>query len=183
MSSRIRIPLALSSFALVAALGLTGCTPAGSDDSATAPAPAPASPTDNAEAGSGTSRSVEAALEAISAAEDEAGGTAFELDDSDDADGWKVSVWTGSSAVEVRVADGGTVVSSDPDDDDDDRRVLDGAGITLADAIGAASAEFPDATALESVSVTDDGAAWEVSFDDDTEVEIAASDGSVRTRG
>lgn len=121
----------------------------------------------------------------VATAEDEAGGTAYEIDDQDEDGTWEVDVAKdGKTSVEVDVsADGSKVVSTDDDDDLDseDRRALDAAKITVTEAVEAAMEEA-DGTFDDVELETEDGKHfWEVSLDgpsgDDTEVRVDVQTG------
>lgn len=124
----------------------------------------------------------DAALAAITTAENETQGVAYELEIDDDF--WEVHLAVGDTDTEVRTtADGAEVRSTETDDtvDDDDRAALDAAGITLAVALQAAVDERGSGS-VDEISVSDDPdgqIAWEVSFTDDVEVYVAVVDGAI----
>jgi len=124
----------------------------------------------------------DAALAAITTAENETQGVAYELEIDDDF--WEVHLAIGDTDTEVRTtADGAEVRSTETDDtvDDDDRAALDAAGITLAVALQAAVDERGSGS-VDEISVSDDvdgQIAWEVSFTDDVEVYVAVVDGAI----
>ncbi|WP_022923088.1 PepSY domain-containing protein [Ornithinimicrobium pekingense] len=127
------------------------------------------------------------ALTAVATAEDEAGGTAYEIDDQDDDGSWEVDVAVGDRSVEVTVSeDGLTVVGTEDDDlDDDDRTAVEAAGTTLADAIETAVTEV-GGTLDDAELEEEDGAwLWKVtvdgadSGDDDVDVLVDVSSGEV----
>ncbi|MGM1028260.1 MAG: PepSY domain-containing protein [Actinomycetota bacterium] len=157
-------------------------SPSGDPTSSSSESPT-SSPTATTQGGDATAAGIEGAVAAIGLAESETGATAYEIDDGDD-DSWEIELADGTEQVTVHVsADGATVLSTERDDDvdDDDRAALDAAGITLVEAIEAAAAEAGDAAALDDATLEDDsdGPAWEVSFDDDVEVHVSVTDGSV----
>lgn len=180
---------------------LAGCS--GGDDEAasttTSAAPEPAA-TSSAPSAAGTTGPAtgtasgaadaqtrnDGALAAVATAAQAAGGTAYEIDDSDDDQNWEVDVWVDGRKVEVKVSgDGSQVIEQgQPEDDDDDAARIDSAQTTLAEAIQAGLAEVPGSV-LDDVELDDeDGTtAYEVSVDlpddDDTEVIVNAQNGSV----
>lgn len=187
----------LAALGLSAALVLASCasTPPAEE---TAPAPeatadqAPAESTDAAPEESapaepqGDGAWLESVAAAIELAESEAGGVAYEIDDEDDDRAWEVHVAVGGDQWEVHVsADGSSVLSSERDDDvdSDDRAALDTAGISLLEAIEAAADEVGEGAVFDDASLEDDDDhgtfAWEVSFDDDLEVYVDVTDGSI----
>ena len=178
---------ALLLLAAASALVLTSCT------STDGPAPAPdiavtatgdaAPPADNGGAATST---YETAIAAVTTAEAEAGGRAYELDREDDGS-WEVHVAAGDREVEVRIdADAATVISSRDDDglDDDDRAGLDSAVITLADAIRTAATANGSGSGVDDASLEDEDGrwAWEVSFDDGPDVHVSVTDGAIVER-
>ncbi len=77
-----------------------------------------------------------AALAAITAAEDEAGGAAFSLDDSDDNGSWEVDVAVGDATVTVEVDEAGEVVGTEEDDlNPAVVQALDAAQVPLSEAV------------------------------------------------
>lgn len=172
----------LSALVCVAALSLTAC---GTDEEDPTPSSS-GSPAVESTGAAPAPESADAALAAIATAEQEAGGTAYELDDQDDDGTWEVDVAVGDRSVEVTVsADGSEVVRTDDDGrlDGDDRRALDAATTGLVDAITTALAEV-DGT-LDDVELDDEGGtfAWEVSIDEqgggDVEVYVDVTTGKV----
>lgn len=199
-----------TALALTLALGLTAC---GSDDTPTTETPAegvavetPTETGDDADADTTTSADEPAAtatapsadpdadltdiaLAAIRTAEAEAGGEAYEIDDTDDDGTWEVDVRVGDRSVEVTVDPEGTTVLETEDDDLDgeDRAALDAATVTLTEAIEIAIDEAGgvlDDAELE----TDDGRqAWEVTVDteehDDLEVLVSVTGDVIKVDG
>ncbi len=116
----------------------------------------------------------------VATAEDEAGGTAYEIDDQDRDGTWEVDVAKDDgTSVEVDVAsDGSKVVRSDSEEqmDSEDRQALDAAKITVLDALEAGMKEA-DGT-FDDVELESEGGKhfWEVSLDgpsgDDIEVRV-----------
>lgn len=130
-----------------------------------------------------------AGLAAIATAEDEAGGEAMEIDDSDDDGTWEIEVRAGDRVVEVDVsADGAEVLGTEEDDlDDDDAAALDAAQVSLAEAVEAAVADAGGM--LDDASLEDEDGAprFEVSLDgseagEDVEVLVDAVTGEVTGR-
>lgn len=123
------------------------------------------------------------ALAAIALAEDETGGTAYEIDDSDG--GWEVEVAVDGRQVDVRTDPDGTEVRStgrDDEVDDEDRAALRAATTTLREAIETAVAEVPGAFEDAELDEEGDGFAWEVTVDDggtDREVYVDVVGGAV----
>jgi hypothetical protein len=97
-----------------------------------------ASPT---EAGSGDEAggiggSMTTALEAIHAAEEEAGGDAYSIEDSDDDAVWEIDVAVGDQTNDVEVDENGEVVGTEEGAlDSDERAVIEAAEVGLAEAI------------------------------------------------
>lgn len=124
---------------------------------------------------------------AISTAEEDAGGTAYEVDDQDDDGTWEIDVAVGDRSIEVTVtSDGAEVVGTDDDDDldDDDRRALDAATITIQDAITTALNEVPGTFDDAELDEEDGSFHWEISIDatdgdDDVEVYVDVESGDV----
>lgn len=110
---------------------------------------------------------VESAVTAIAAAEKDAGGTAYEIDEEDG--GWEVDVAVDQQTYEVLVDADGKVIATEDDGrfDGSDRQGLSQAKITIVDAIRAAVATEP-AGRLDDVDLEHDRGdfVWEVSFDD-----------------
>ncbi|MEJ5915689.1 PepSY domain-containing protein [Pseudokineococcus sp. 1T1Z-3] len=205
---RLAVPVARAAAALaVTGLVVAGC---GGDDAPTVPSPpdeGTASTTDATDGGAaptdegtatggstggegtgevtGTAPADEALLAAIGLAEQDAGGTAFEVDDGDDDGSWEVHVAVGAEEVEVEVsADGSAVLSRqrEGDLDDDDAAALDLAGVGLAEAVGLAAAGREGTADVDDAGFADEGGgtyAWEVTFTDDVEVYLDVTDGSV----
>ncbi|AXH95880.1 PepSY domain-containing protein [Ornithinimicrobium avium] len=125
------------------------------------------------------------ALLAIGTAEDETGGSAYEIDDQGDDGTWEVDVAVDGRSIEVTVsADGTTVVGTEDDDlDEDDKAGLAAATITLQEAIQIAIDEVGGV--LDDAELEEEGGAhhWEVEVDgtdrgDDVEVNVSV-DGKV----
>lgn len=141
-------------------------------------------------AGTGDADDVTAAgLAAIATAEDEAGGEAMEIDDSDDDGTWEIEVRAGDRVVEVDVsADGAEVLGTQEDDlDDDDAAALDAAQVSLAEAVEAAIADAGGMLDDASLEDEDGTPRFEVSLDgseagDDVEVLVDAGTGEVTGR-
>lgn len=128
------------------------------------------------------------ALAAIATAEEEAGGTAYEVDDQDDDGTWEVDVRVGDRSVEVTVsADGATVVGTEEDDlDGDDAAGLDAATISLTEAIEAAVAEVGGVLDDAELDEEDGTHAWKITVDgadagDDVEVLVSVTGEVLRT--
>lgn len=137
-----------------------------------------------ASSGGSDDTGLEAVREAITAAEEQAGGDAYEVDDQEDDGTWEVDVAKGSQSIEVEVTGDGTATIEDEDDlDDEDRAGLKAATITVTDAIETALKEV-DGTFDDVELEGEDGEhRWEVTVDDskgdDREVTIDVTDGSV----
>lgn len=178
----------LAALALAGSLVLTACGDDADNDDANSVNPAASetpgettdaptdAPTDTPTTGAGETAAgddvVASAVAAIAAAEQEAGGTAFELSSEDG--GWEVDVAVGDRYVEVRIGADGTVQGTDDEDDLDggDRAGLDAASITLADAVQTAAAEGEGR--LDGADLDDDGGthAWEVQFENGNEYDV-----------
>lgn len=123
------------------------------------------------------------ALLAVATAEQETGGTAYEIDDQDDDGTWEVDVALEGRSVEVTVsADGTTVVGTEDDDDldEEDRAGLAAATITLQDAIRVAVEEVGGVLDDAELEEEDGQHYWEVSVDttdgdDDVEVKVSVA--------
>ncbi|QBF47193.1 PepSY domain-containing protein [Janibacter limosus] len=183
---------ALIALTTAALLGLSACgnadDPAGPAESRTQrPGDTPSASSSVASSTSSTSGSAsrtsstssattptDPVLAAIAAAEKEAGGTAYEVDDQDGDGTWAVDVAKGATSIEVDVAKGGAASAGEEGDlDSDDRAGLKAATVDLPEAIE---------TALKEVDGTFDGAeleeeggkhSWKISIDvsgDDTDV-------------
>ena len=160
----IRRP-ALIALTAALAVGVSACgesDPAPGDDATSETAPASSSGSDMWHA-------------AIEAAEQEADGTAYEIDDQDDDETWEVDVAKGKTSSEVQIAADGTVRGEDDTDlDDDDRAGLAAAKITLVEAIEAALEEADGS--LDDAELEEEGGKhfWQVTVDtaDRTEVEV-----------
>ena len=127
---------------------------------------------------------VEAAIAAITLAEQHAKGTAVELDDSDTG-GWVVDVTSNNQVTEVIVnAEGTEVVGTRSDGrlDRDTRGELEDAKITIVDAINKASAEATGLIIGVDLDRRFRTAVWDVEFLDggvETTVSIDAKTGEV----
>lgn len=159
-----RTPAAAVVLLTAAVLALSACAPSPTGDSA-------ASATDRE------------AVRAVTTAESDAGGRAFELDTDDGR--WHVHVAVGDREVEVEVsADGSRVTASDDSDDldADDRGALDAATTTLADAVRIAAAQATGVARIEEVQLERENgvATWQVDFDGGTSVNVSGADGSIR---
>ncbi|MEE6287835.1 PepSY domain-containing protein [Georgenia sp. MJ173] len=122
---------------------------------------------------------------AISLAESDAGGTAFEIDREDDGR-WEISVAVDRDEIDVIVsADGTEVLDSRADGsaDDDEVAALDAATVGLAEAIATALTEVPGRFDDASLDEEHGDFAWEVSIDrtdgDDVDVYVAVTSGEV----
>lgn len=188
-----------AAFALALTLGLGACS---DDDTDTAAPPAAEETTDGADAGgtgqdgtggdadgTGDTGAGEAgpddvtnqALDAIAAAEEEAGGTAYEIDDRNGSGTWEVDVAVDDRSVEVEIdADGAVVGTEDDDLDGDDRAGLEAATISLPDAIKLAIGEVGGYLDDAELEEEDGQHYWEVSLDgtdqgDDIEVKVSVT--------
>lgn len=125
------------------------------------------------------------ALQALSTAADAVSGTPYEIDDEDDDQVWEVDVLVGDRKHEVKVSwDGRNVVGQEEDDADaEDVRRLEGAGLSLAQAIERALDEVPGALDDAELDDDNDRAVWKVEIDtpeaDGIEVLIGVTDGQV----
>ena len=179
---RILRPTAALGALAATALVLAGCTSTTLPVEAPPTSTAPAAPPQQSPSTDAAATGNDAAFAAITTAEDETQGIAYELELDDGL--WEVHVAVGDTDAEVRTSgDGAEVVSTDTDDtvDDDDRRALDAAGITLAVALQAAI-DGHGSGSVDEISVSDDvegQLAWEVSFTDDVEVYVAVVDGAI----
>lgn len=125
------------------------------------------------------------AIQALSTAADAVSGTPYEIDDEDGDQVWEVDVMVGERTHEVKVSrDGRSVVEQEEDDADaEDVRRLQGAGLSLAQAIERALNEVPGT--LDDAELDDDNdvAVWKVEIDtpeqQDIEVLINVADGQV----
>ena len=90
------------------------------DDDAASADDATADSSDDSTTGSSGDGDLQSVLDAIEAAEKEADGTAYEIDDQDDDETWEVDVAKGKTSSEVQVAADGTARVEDADDDLDD---------------------------------------------------------------
>ncbi|HLS15866.1 MAG TPA: PepSY domain-containing protein [Beutenbergiaceae bacterium] len=121
-------------------------------------------------------------LAAIDLAQEETGGTAFEVDDADGGN-WEIYIADGDDELEVHISGDGTeVLDVEREDslDGEDRAGLDAATVTISEAIDIA-AEHGTGD-IDDINLDDeDGGvfAWEVTFTDDTEVYIDVSNGEV----
>ncbi len=124
-----------------------------------------------------------AAVAAIAAAEDEAGGTAFSIDDADDDDTWEVDVAVGDGTVTVEVDQAGEVVGTEEDDlNPAVVQALDAAQVSLADAVESVLAEA-DGTLDDAELEEEDGSfdTWTVTVDEqgdavDYRVDVASGE-------
>ncbi len=124
-----------------------------------------------------------AAVAAIAAAEDEAGGTAFSIDDADDDDTWEVDVAVGDGTVTVEVDQAGEVVGTEEDDlNPAVVQALDAAQVSLADAVESVLAEA-DGTLDDAELEEEDGNfdTWTVTVDEqgdavDYRVDVASGE-------
>lgn len=124
-----------------------------------------------------------AAVAAIAAAEDEAGGTAFSIDDADDDDTWEVDVAVGDGTVTVEVDQAGEVVGTEEDDlNPAVVQALNAAQVSLADAVESVLAEA-DGTLDDAELEEEDGSfdTWTVTVDEqgdavDYRVDVASGE-------
>ncbi|WP_188550990.1 PepSY domain-containing protein [Sediminivirga luteola] len=198
-----RASVLFGSTLLAGGLVLSGCTGVDTGDPGTEPVTVPppvggddgAAEADGAE-GSGNPDGTEAPgggtdaevpsqyagpLAAVAAAEEETGGTAFEIDSDDGA--WEVHVAVGDDEIEVRVdSTGQEVLGTEREGglDSDDREGLEAAQISLSEAVIIAINESGASGPLDDVDLTrEDGRhAWDVNFDD-LEVYVDVTDGSI----
>lgn len=154
------------------------------DDDAASADDATADSSDDSTTGSSGDGDLQSVLDAIEAAEKEADGTAYEVDDQDDDGSWEIDVATGTQTIEVEVSEDGKATTDDEDDlDDEDRDGLDAAEITFGDAITAALDEV-DGT-FDDAELEEEGTHhWVVTIDsadrgDDVEVKVDVTDGTV----
>jgi uncharacterized membrane protein YkoI len=97
-----------------------------------------ASPADDGseDEGTGIGGSTTTALEAIRAAEEEAGGDAYSIEDSDEDSVWEIDVAVGDQTIDVEVDENGEVVETEEGAlDSDERAVIEAAEVGLAEAI------------------------------------------------
>lgn len=123
------------------------------------------------------------AVRAITTAEADAGGRAFELDTDDGQ--WQVHVAVGDREVEVRVsADGSRAESSDDSDglDADDAAALAATTTTLADAIRIAATRASGGARIDEAALeqNDGSPVWTVDLAGGITVRVSGIDGSVR---
>lgn len=135
--------------------------------------------------GASPSGSQDALATAVSSAEDEAGGTAFEIDLEDDGE-WEVSVAVGEEEVQVRVsADGSEVLDSRSDGtlDRDELAALEVATVPITEAVATALGEVGGT--FDDADLDDDGGtvSWTVTIDrdgdDDVEVYVDIASGEI----
>lgn len=188
-----------AALALTLAVGLSACggedgagdgvspqTPSASESATTGAASTDATGEDDGASATDAGDLTAAALLAIGTAEEETGGTAYEIDDQDDDGSWEVDVALDGRSIEVTVsADGTSVLATEDDDDldDDDRAGLDAASITLQEAIQVAVDEVGGVLDDAELEEEDGQHYWEVSVDttegdDDVDVEVSV-DGRV----
>ncbi len=122
------------------------------------------------------------AVRAVTTAEADAGGRAFQLDTDDGR--WQVHIAVGDRDVEVAVsADGSQAQSSGDADglDADDAAALQSTTTTLADAVRiAASRASGDARIEEATLESEDGSPiWKVDLVGGTTIRVSGTDGSV----
>lgn len=171
---------ALIALTAALAVGVSACgesDPAPGDDATTTSSPAQTSDETSADQTSSDDATSETAPAsssgsdtwhaAIETAEQEADGTAYEIDDQDDDGSWEIDVAEGSTSTEVTVtADGTATVDDDTDDlDDEDRAAIEAAKISLGDAITTALKQV-DGT-LDDVELEEQGGrhVWQVTID------------------
>ena len=90
------------------------------DDDAASADDATADSSDDSTTGSSGDGDLQSVLDAIEAAEKEADGTAYEVDDQDDDGSWEIDVATGTQTIEVEVSEDGKATTDDEDDLDDE---------------------------------------------------------------
>lgn len=129
--------------------------------------------------------SVDQATAAVALAEQDVGGTAFELDE-EGSEGWDVDVVADGQVTEVRVNAKGTEVTSSRSDgriDVSDQTRLNKASVAMTDAIKTASGEVVGrvtSAELDRFRVTT--LVWEIEFndgEDDVTVSVDAATGGV----
>ncbi len=104
-------------------------------DVASDPSPSPTEAGSEDEA-AGIGGSTTTALEAIAAAEEEAGGDAYSIEDSDEDSVWEIDVAVGDQTIDVEVDENGEVVDTEEGAlDSDEREVIEAAEVGLAEAI------------------------------------------------
>lgn len=138
-------------------------TSSSTSTSSSAGTPASASRTSTT---SSATTSTDPVLAAIAAAEKEAGGTAYEVDDQDGDGTWAVDVAKGATSIEVDVAKGGAASAGEEGDlDSDDRAGLKAATLDLPEAIAAALKEV-DGT-FDEAELEEEGGrhSWKISID------------------
>lgn len=196
IDSKLRAPL-LIAVAATGTLALASCSggagnqqpPRSAEPVATSAAP------DSSESGSGSSaepsasergvEGIESAIAAIERAEEETGGVAYQIENEDQDRAWEIDVADGTRQITVIVSgDGSTIVSTTDDAEEvdaDDRAALDAASITLVEALEAAADEIGGGNAFDDASLEDEGdaQAWQVTFEDDAEVFVSITDGSI----
>ncbi len=120
-------------------------------------------------------------LDAISLAQEESGGTAFEVEQDDSQ--WEVTVATSDDEeVTLRIDAEGTTVNGTETDgtvDAEDLEALQAADITISDAIETAVAESQAMVDDVALDAEGDGFAWEVSFTDGVEVYVDVASGEI----
>lgn len=161
-----------------------GASPTSSSPAAAAsePSSAPVQST-----GEGAEEINASALQAVSTAEESAGGAAVKLDDEDFDRAWEVDVLVGNRVVEVKVNREGTEVLETADDDalDDGETAQPGDLIAAAEAALGHTPGVIDDVELE----TDDGVLyWSVELDgtdggDDVELRVDTRTGAVTPEG
>lgn len=140
---------------------------------------------DDSTASNAADSDLQGVLDAIEAAEKEADGTAYEVDDQDDNGSWEIDVAQRKKSIEVEVSEDGKATIDDEDDlDGDDRDGIKAAKITVGDAIEAALEEVDGTFDDVELDEEDGSHYWEVSVDsadgdDDVEVRIDVTDGTV----
>lgn len=151
------------------------------------PAASPAaSPTDHGTAGEvvGIGGVTTTALRAIAVAEEEAGGDAYSIDDSDDDSVWEIDVAVGDRTVDVEVDDNGEVVGTEEGVlDSDERRVIQGVEVGLAEAIELIQEEGSGALDEAELDIEGDHADWAVTLivkQGEVEYRVDTESGEVR---
>jgi uncharacterized membrane protein YkoI len=196
IETKLRAPLFIA-VAATGALALASCSgaagnqqpPRSSEPVAASAAPEASESSDGSSAEPSASdrgvEGIESAIAAIERAEEETGGIAYQIDNEDQDRAWEIDIADGTRQITVIVSgDGSSIVSTSEDAeevDEADRVALDTAGITLAEALEAAADEVGGGNAFDDASLEeDDGSrAWQVSFEDSTEVYVSIEDGSV----
>ena len=139
-------------------------------------APAETTADQNTAGAADPSSALAAITQAIELAEQEAGGTAYQIDDENFDREWEIDVWIdGTNTVEVTVdAEGATVVDSREDSDDDVPAMP---STTIVEAITAAADHTPGVLDGAELDEEDGVVVWKVDLDeteqgDDVEIHL-----------